>query len=51
MRLGTLLSATLPCAIAFYLAGAAITAIWVALDLPLGPGTQVGYALPKAPLP
>lgn len=51
MRLGTLLSATLPYSIAFYLAGSAITAGWVALDLPLGPGTQVGYALPMAPLP
>jgi aminobenzoyl-glutamate transport protein len=46
MRLGTLLSATLPFAIAFYFAGMVITAGWVALDLPLGPGTSVGYALP-----
>ncbi len=46
MRLGTLLSATLPYAIAFYIAGTAITASWVALDLPLGPGTQVAYRLP-----
>jgi aminobenzoyl-glutamate transport protein len=46
MRLGTLLSATLPFAIAFYIAGMVITAGWVALDLPLGPGTTVGYALP-----
>ncbi len=48
MRLGTLLSATLPYAVAFYIAGMAITASWVALDLPLGPGVQVGYHLPKA---
>jgi len=47
MRLGTLLSATLPYAIAFYLAGMAITAGWVAFDLPLGPGAQVAYALPQ----
>lgn len=48
MRLGTLLSATLPYSIAFYLAGSALTATWVALDLPLGPGAQVSYSLPKA---
>ncbi len=46
MRLGTLLSATLPFAIAFYLAGVVITAGWVAFDLPLGPGTGVEYRLP-----
>lgn len=46
-RLGSLLSLTLPYAIAFYLAGSAITAAWVAFDLPLGPGTQVGYSLPR----
>ncbi len=51
MRLGTLLSATLPFAVAFYLAGVAITATWVVLDLPLGPGAEVGYQLPTAPLP
>jgi aminobenzoyl-glutamate transport protein len=48
MRLGTLLSATLPFAIAFYLAGVVITAGWVALELPLGPGTSVQYHLPAA---
>lgn len=47
MRLGTLLSLTLPFAIAFYLAGMAITAGWVALDLPLGPGTGIAYQLPS----
>ncbi len=49
-RLGTLLSATLPFAIAFFLAGVVITASWVALELPVGPGTSVGYhvALPPA---
>ena len=46
MRLGTLLSAMLPFAIVFYIAGVIITASWVALDLPLGPGTTVGYTLP-----
>ena len=48
MRLGTLLSATLPFAIAFYVAGVIITAGWVALDLPLGPGTSVEYRLSGA---
>jgi aminobenzoyl-glutamate transport protein len=47
MRLGTLLAAMLPFAIAFYIAGIVITGSWVALDLPLGPGTTVGYALPQ----
>ena len=46
MRLGTLLSATLPFAIVFYFAGVIITASWVAFDLPLAPGTTVGYTLP-----
>jgi len=46
VRLGTLLSATLPFAIAFYIAGVIITAGWVALELPLGPGTTVGYTIP-----
>lgn len=45
-RLGSLLSATLPIAIAYYLAGMALTAGWVALDLPVGPGVSVGYHLP-----
>jgi len=39
-------SATLPFAMVFYVAGILITAGWVAFDLPLGPGTTVGYALP-----
>jgi aminobenzoyl-glutamate transport protein len=48
MRLGTLLSATLPFSLAFYLAGMALTIAWVALDLPLGPDTQVHNSLPRA---
>ncbi len=47
MRLGTLLAATLPFAIAFYIFGMAITAGWVALELPLGPGAEVAYSLPR----
>lgn len=46
--LGALLAVMLPFAIAFYLGGAALTAAWVALDLPVGPGAQVGYALPSS---
>jgi aminobenzoyl-glutamate transport protein len=49
MRLGTLLSATLPYSVAFYFAGSALTAAWVAFDLPLGPGTGVTYSLPGKP--
>lgn len=45
-RMGTLLSATLPIAAAFYVAGALITASWVAFDLPVGPGAAVSYQLP-----
>jgi aminobenzoyl-glutamate transport protein len=35
-----------PFSIAFYLAGAALTAIWVALEIPVGPGAAVSYVLP-----
>lgn len=45
-KLGSLLSATLPVAVAFYLAGVVITFGWVALDLPVGPGATVAYSLP-----
>lgn len=48
-RLGSLLSATLPIALAYYVAGMAITAGWVAFDLPVGPGAPVGYHL-SAPI-
>ncbi|MGX7952543.1 AbgT family transporter [Tsuneonella sp. HG249] len=51
INLGTLLSLTLPFAIAFYGAGMLLTAGWVAFDLPLGPGAQVQYSLPSQPLP
>lgn len=44
-RLGSLLSATLPIAIAYYIAGMAISALWVGLDLPVGPGAAVNYNL------
>ncbi len=45
-RMGSLLAATLPIAATYYLAGMAITAGWVALDLPVGPGAAVVYHLP-----
>ena len=46
MRLGTLISLLLPIAIAFYLGGTMLTALWVALELPVGPGASVSYTLP-----
>ena len=45
-RLGSLLALLLPLSIAFFLGGAALTAIWVALEIPVGPGAAVSYALP-----
>src|SRR5688572_10008634 len=48
MRLGTLLSATLPFSLAFYVAGMALTVAWVGLDLPLGPHAEVHMSLPRA---
>jgi aminobenzoyl-glutamate transport protein len=47
-RIGSLLSATLPIAAAYYVAGMILTAGWVAFDLPVGPGASVGYAIPQA---
>lgn len=45
-RLGNLLALTLPFAIACYVAGVLLTALWVALALPVGPAASVSYALP-----
>lgn len=45
-RLGSLLSATLPIAAAYYVAGMLLTVGWVALDIPVGPGASVTYQLP-----
>jgi aminobenzoyl-glutamate transport protein len=45
-RMGSLLSVTLPLAVVYYVAGVLITGAWVALDLPVGPGAAVQYALP-----
>ena len=48
MRLGTLLALLLPLSIVFFLGGAALTAIWVALEIPVGPGAAVSG--PRRPL-
>ena len=45
-QLGTLLALMLPLAVAFYLAGMVLTAVWVAMELPVGPGAGVAYHLP-----
>jgi len=44
--LGSLMSTMLPYAGAFLIAGLAMVAAWVALDLPLGPGVGVHYTPP-----
>jgi aminobenzoyl-glutamate transport protein len=45
-RLGSLLALVLPVSIAFYVGGAVLTAIWVAFEIPVGPGAAVAYVLP-----
>jgi len=42
-KLGSFLALMLPIAIAFYLGGVVLTASWVALELPVGPGAAVAY--------
>ncbi|HEV2082967.1 MAG TPA: AbgT family transporter [Brevundimonas sp.] len=44
--LGSLMSTMLPYAGAFLIAGLTMVALWVALDLPLGPGVGVHYEPP-----
>ena len=44
--LGSLMSTMLPYAGAFLIAGLSMVALWVALDLPLGPGVGVHYSAP-----
>jgi len=46
MGVGSLLALMLPYALIFMAVGVVMTAGWVLLDLPLGPGAQVFYALP-----
>ncbi len=48
LRLGTLIALLLPLAIAFYLAGMALTALWVGLGIPVGPAAPVSYVIPSA---
>lgn len=48
-RLGSLLALLLPLSIAFFLGGAALTALWVAFEIPVGPGAAVSYTLPGQP--
>jgi aminobenzoyl-glutamate transport protein len=48
-RLGSLLAVMLPYAIAFFIGGAVVTATWVALEIPVGPGAPVAYQLPVPP--
>lgn len=47
--LGSLMSTMLPYAGSFLIAGLTMVAMWVALDLPLGPGVGVHYTLPETP--
>jgi aminobenzoyl-glutamate transport protein len=48
---GSLLALMLPYALTFMVAGMMMTAGWVFLDLPLGPGASVHYAPPGGLLP
>jgi aminobenzoyl-glutamate transport protein len=43
---GTMLAILLPLAATLYVVGVLIVSGWIMLDLPLGPGAQVGYSLP-----
>jgi aminobenzoyl-glutamate transport protein len=43
---GSLLALMLPYALVFMVSGIALTATWVAMDWPLGPGAQVYYQVP-----
>lgn len=45
-RLGTMIAMTLPLAVAFYVAGMILTAVWVALGIPVGPAAPVEYLVP-----
>jgi aminobenzoyl-glutamate transport protein len=44
--MGSLIAAMLPYSVAFLVAGLVMTAGWVFLDLPLGPGATVGFVMP-----
>jgi aminobenzoyl-glutamate transport protein len=49
--LGSLLATMLPYAAAFAAAGITLTAVWVALEIPVGPGAPVDYQVPTAAAP
>ena len=49
--LGSLTAAMLPYSFWLLIIGLALTFGWVFLDLPLGPGASVDYALPPPPAP
>lgn len=51
LGVGSLLALMLPYALTFVVVGLTMTVCWVAFDLPLGPGAQVFYTPPVAPLP
>jgi len=46
---GTMIAMLLPLAAVFFVVGAVLTSVWVALDLPVGPGASATYTLPAAP--
>jgi aminobenzoyl-glutamate transport protein len=50
-RLGSLLAMMLPYGIAFFIGGALVTATWVALEIPVGPGASVAYQVPTQVAP
>ena len=45
-RLGTMIAMALPLAAAFYVSGMLLTAVWVALGIPVGPAAPVEYHVP-----
>jgi aminobenzoyl-glutamate transport protein len=49
--LGSLMAVMLPYSLFFMIAGVAMTAGWVWLELPLGPGAGLHYELPQSPAP
>jgi len=46
--LGSLMAAMIPYSFWLLVAGLGLTVGWIALELPLGPGAQIGYTLPGA---
>ncbi len=49
--LGSLVAAMLPYAAALLAGGTALLMVWVAADLPLGPGAPVGWVIDTGPVP